>query len=964
MKWRPNAVKALIATVLLSLLPCNVFAAGWIKSTSPPSIPGLNSGWWYSVNAWNSEWYAAKEDNVPGWYWIDGNKDGIAECYAFNKDGWMYANTLTPDGYFVNADGAWTIAEKVQIKSVLSVGTSTCRGNSGGGGGSGSGSGKTKHNQDHSGMDDPIKQEVKYSYIIRMVTPDRKILKEFYGTGKPNAFIALDNEKFSGYRLSGSQMLSAQLTEDNMIFTVIYEAVKEAATDSNSEKNPEKIYGYRIEYLDIKTKSVLSVEIGEAEKGTLVEIPEKDLDGYELCPDQEEGFVLRFDKTIRKIYYQAVTISTPSEAQMVDWTIHFVDQKDHSKKLWKSQSGTIKDEGRLTINFPPAIYGNDGSIWESVETPPVARIIYGPGHYIEYIEFSKTGHEVNKPDDEQEAKELLRKVLETARNQEILITGERLETISDRRFIISDQSSNDYRIRSITSQINDTESHEFYVIGKNFVPNGKAIAEWFQDEAIYSNLLEQVIKIGSDTYYVARMGVQRRFESTTCTHNWKIKRKYDATCLRKGKIVYVCTKCGKEREIVTAPLGHVDQNRDSICDRCHRRMFPQREGSKIETMLADNNLTFTCIDEDYLGGMLYLADQNLPMTFLKGYGTPEYKTSNLYRYFRDGFQNAFSIHNGLIGIPSPVGTAYAMSLTRADYESHRNLISGGEFLLQDSENGQVTGVESDGSICLVNPNTSGFGIRIAIVLEKPVLENADRIHWDIGDLQARELDGTTYIFRCIDQNYSDASANHRQSALFLSDSVIPANYRSNYKQKVQGDGSHRYVFVPGPIVNFGESNDYKYSNFRKWLGKSDVYNMEPISIGVNYAFTGSSVKGEYSSLRTNGIQSHYIGDQQLKDRFFILSVDEALKYKDNLWKFDGSEEENPESQYAAFSKGYWLRSPAGDRENYDTGYAYVVDLVNGNIHPSFIKPEKETGDEELDVTTTYGLRPAFTMPQD
>lgn len=89
-----------------------------------------------------------------------------------------------------------------------------------------------------------------------------------------------------------------------------------------------------------------------------------------------------------------------------------------------------------------------------------------------------------------------------------------------------------------------------------------------------------------------------------------------------------------------------------------------------------------------------------------------------------------------------------------------------------------------------------------------------------------------------------------------------------------------------------------------------------------------------------------------------------MKYKDHLWKFDGSEEENPESQYAAFSKGYWLRSPAGDRENYDTGYAYVVDLVNGNIHPSFIKPEKETGDEELDVTTTYGLRPAFTMPQD
>ena len=140
--------------------------------------------------------------------------------------------------------------------------------------------------------------------------------------------------------------------------------------------------------------------------------------------------------------------------------------------------------------------------------------------------------------------------------------------------------------------------------------------------------------------------------------------------------------------------------------------------------------------------------------------------------------------------------------------------------------------------------------------------------------------------------------------------------------------------------------------------------MEPTSIGVDKAFMGSTAEKEYSSFDANSLKSYYIGNQQLKERLFILSVDEAMKYKEYLWKFDGSEEENPDTQYSAFSKGYWLRNPMGDSGNYDTGYAYVVDIVNGNIHPAAVKPLAETGNEELDTTTPYGIRLAFTMPQD
>ena len=38
--------------------------------------------------------------------WLDGNDDGIAECYCFDWEGYLYMNGWTPDGYYVNSDGA------------------------------------------------------------------------------------------------------------------------------------------------------------------------------------------------------------------------------------------------------------------------------------------------------------------------------------------------------------------------------------------------------------------------------------------------------------------------------------------------------------------------------------------------------------------------------------------------------------------------------------------------------------------------------------------------------------------------------------------------------------------------------------------------------------------------------------------------------------------------------------------
>lgn len=69
-------------------------------------------GWWWEHP--NGTWI----ENA--WQWIDGNYDGIAECYYFNEDGYMLSNAATPDGYQVNADGAWVENEVIQVKEWVS----------------------------------------------------------------------------------------------------------------------------------------------------------------------------------------------------------------------------------------------------------------------------------------------------------------------------------------------------------------------------------------------------------------------------------------------------------------------------------------------------------------------------------------------------------------------------------------------------------------------------------------------------------------------------------------------------------------------------------------------------------------------------------------------------------------------------------------------------------------------------
>ena len=101
---------AAAALAAASLMASPAFAAGWTLGLGENS-----SRWWYDLG--NGQYYGTPEQTVE-WQWLDGNGDGIAECYAFDSQGWMYAGTTTPDGYTVNADGAWTLDGAVQSMAV------------------------------------------------------------------------------------------------------------------------------------------------------------------------------------------------------------------------------------------------------------------------------------------------------------------------------------------------------------------------------------------------------------------------------------------------------------------------------------------------------------------------------------------------------------------------------------------------------------------------------------------------------------------------------------------------------------------------------------------------------------------------------------------------------------------------------------------------------------------------------
>lgn len=105
-KWKLAAAMVLTA----GMMNLTAFAGQWASNAQ---------GWWYDNG--NGTWPAS------AWQWIDGNGDGRAECYYFDQYGYCLMNTTAPDGYTVDANGAWTVNGAVQTKNVGTTAVSTSK---------------------------------------------------------------------------------------------------------------------------------------------------------------------------------------------------------------------------------------------------------------------------------------------------------------------------------------------------------------------------------------------------------------------------------------------------------------------------------------------------------------------------------------------------------------------------------------------------------------------------------------------------------------------------------------------------------------------------------------------------------------------------------------------------------------------------------------------------------------------
>lgn len=86
-----------------------------IDSQKPLNQNGV-SNYWYGDN---KTCYKCK------WNWLmvspDGKKDGLKYAYCFNEYGYLYTNTITPDGYMVNELGQLMIDGKVMTRKYNDV---------------------------------------------------------------------------------------------------------------------------------------------------------------------------------------------------------------------------------------------------------------------------------------------------------------------------------------------------------------------------------------------------------------------------------------------------------------------------------------------------------------------------------------------------------------------------------------------------------------------------------------------------------------------------------------------------------------------------------------------------------------------------------------------------------------------------------------------------------------------------
>lgn len=174
MRRMKKAIAIVIATATMASQAMPTFAAEWKQN---------EIGYWY------------QEDNgsypTNSWKWINGR------CYYFDNNGYMLANTTTPDGYTVDATGAWTVNGVVQTQST------------------GQASGTVHHNENYDPAH-PLANMID-KWNLRL-TAESNALNTLYIAGLPNVHALLTNQMEYYVEPSGNYGVEEQKEVEQAIY--------------------------------------------------------------------------------------------------------------------------------------------------------------------------------------------------------------------------------------------------------------------------------------------------------------------------------------------------------------------------------------------------------------------------------------------------------------------------------------------------------------------------------------------------------------------------------------------------------------------------------------------------------------------------------------------------------------------------------------------------------------------------
>lgn len=701
---------------------------------------------------------------------------------------------------------------------------------------------------------------------------------------------------------------------------------KDAAQAKKDEFYGTTPYSYYSVYRELNSWNDIGLKIGVANAGTEVELQAEEFPGW-IIPTQDLG-TLTLDEDGKQaiVQYEKSGGVTSSGFLKRSYNIRFVDE--NGDDLFASYSGSMafakgNGETEFRVYYPNSFYDAQGNRWEADVLSPT--------------DFTMSAMESN----------------------EKIVSYHMVYENEGMQFIVESNTDVNRILNDFATHTYDSGRHEFYLIGKGYNPNTAEVSEtmYANNLAGYTNEIVDTFELNGEDYTVVLVGYYHKWDQGTCSHEWEYIESLSGSCLTSSRQTVRCSKCGKEVQVITPATGHKDENYDSVCDNCGVQLS-RNIGDEI-TVSWDSgdrgygvlSYDFVCVDNDYngTGKMLYVALDGIPSSIYGKYTqseTADYGSSLLKHFLNDVFADGLSVVGALQSIDGEIVTM----LTKAEYDQYKAEslnnypFPSGMFLTKGDDMDAVT-LTNGASVSA--EAASGYMALPAILLDPSSEEEGIQGGiWNVGDMQAREIGGKIYLFRCVDSNYQDKTDTDKSLALFLCDTVIPANEGMGFDE-ITGLQDTRF---------FGETNNYKYSDINAWLEENQGFtgNLVTTNIGIANEYDGSTDTRSYDELDVRDLVRYPRSNPQVMySQLFIPSVEEAIAMKDYLWKFNGSDENNAEEIINPYRRQYWLRTPQYGTDD----MVYTVNLETGTIEPRSVKAESE------DNYSSTGIRPMYIMAQ-